>query len=54
VEVEKFTDAIAALVAQLDELRAGRSEQARIASVAITQLQTAELWGVKALTWRGE
>ncbi len=42
---------------QMDELRrtanaAGNGEQARLASVAITEMQTAQMWAVKALTWR--
>jgi hypothetical protein len=28
------------------------SEQKRLASVAITELQTAQMWAVKAVTWR--
>lgn len=28
------------------------AEQKRLASVAITELQTAQMWAVKALTWR--
>lgn len=28
-------------------------EQKRLASVAITELQGAQMWAVKALTWRG-
>lgn len=45
-----FADAID----QMNELReaAGRGEQARLASVAITELQGAQMWAVKALTWR--
>ena len=39
---------------QMDTLRreAGQSEQGRMASVAITHMQTAQMWAVKALTWR--
>lgn len=33
-------------------LKAGHSEQGRIASIAITEAETACLWAVKALTWR--
>lgn len=36
---------------QAPETEAGR-EIARMASVAITELQTAQMWAVKALTWR--
>lgn len=28
------------------------NEQKRLCSVAITELQTAQMWAVKALTWR--
>lgn len=43
------------IIDMLDELRrtanaAGKSEQARCASVAITDAQTAQMWAVKALT----
>lgn len=30
----------------------GGSEQARLFSVAITEAQAAQMWAVKALTWR--
>lgn len=33
-------------------LRVGHGEQGRLASVAITEAQTAQMWAVKALTWR--
>ena len=37
----------------LDKLRAGeRSERARFASVAITEAQGAQMWAVKAVTWK--
>lgn len=29
-----------------------RSEQARLCSVAITEAQTAQMWAVKAITWK--
>ena len=29
-----------------------RSEKARLCSVAITEIQTAQMWAVKALTWK--
>jgi hypothetical protein len=47
---QTFADAID----QMDELRSttGSSEQRRVASVAITELQGAQMWAVKALTWR--
>lgn len=44
----------AAAIDQMHALRedAGRTEQARLASVAITELQGAQMWAVKALTWK--
>lgn len=30
----------------------GECEQARLCSVAITEMQTAQMWAVKAITWR--
>lgn len=32
--------------------QAGDGEQARLASIAITEAQTAQMWAVKALTWK--
>jgi len=48
---QMFADAID----QMKQLRdnAGHSpEQARLASVAITEAQCAQMWAVKALTWK--
>lgn len=44
----------AALIDQLHELRGkgGVSDQPRLASIAITELQGAQMWAVKALTWK--
>lgn len=44
----------ALLIDQMHNLREGTKdpEQKRLASVAITELQTAQMWAVKALTWR--
>lgn len=46
---QRFADAIG----QLHELRnsSDSSEVRRLASVGITELQTAQMWAVKALTW---
>lgn len=43
----------AALIDQMHELRltSDDAEQRRLASVAITEMQTAQMWAVKALTW---
>lgn len=45
-----FADAID----QMSELRrtASGAEQARLASIAITEAQGAQMWAVKALTWK--
>ena len=42
------------LIDEMNDLRATTSsqEQKRLCSVAITELQTAQMWSVKALTWR--
>jgi hypothetical protein len=38
----------------MNNLRASSdsSEQKRLSSVAITEMQTAQMWAVKALTWK--
>lgn len=43
---------------QIDEMNTlrdttGDPEVKRMCSIAITELQTAQMWAVKALTWRG-
>ncbi|MGV0954713.1 MAG: DUF7681 family protein [Fluviibacter sp.] len=47
-----FADAID----QMEELRAATTTtapgQARLASIAITEAQAAQMWAVKALTWK--
>lgn len=47
---QEFAD----LIDRMNNLRASSEspEQKRLASVAITELQTAQMWAVKALTWR--
>jgi len=42
------------LIDQMNELRisSGSPEQKRLASIAITELQAAQMWAVKALTWK--
>ena len=47
--------AYAHIIDHLDELRnrcAKGSEGARLASIAITEAQAAQMWAVKAITWR--
>lgn len=42
------------VIDQMNDLRSNSSsqEQKRLASVAITEMQTAQMWAVKALTWK--
>lgn len=44
----------AKIIDQMNDLRANSTsqEQKRLASVAITEAQTAQMWAVKALTWK--
>lgn len=44
----------ASLIDQMNDLRATSTsgEQKRLASVAITDAQAAQMWAVKALTWK--
>ena len=60
-EVDACKRAFAVVIDQMHELRnnthhsAGLidSEAKRMASIAITEAQTAQMWAVKAITWRG-
>ena len=42
------------LIDEMNDLRinSNSQEQKRLCSVAITELQTAQMWSVKALTWK--
>ena len=56
-EVDTVKRQFAAIIDTLDELRrtagaANRGEMGRLASIAITEAQTAQMWAVKALTWK--
>lgn len=53
-EVTKCKSAYAKLIDEMNDLRAisDSQEQKRLCSVAITELQTAQMWSVKALTWK--
>lgn len=56
-DVDAVKRQYAQIIDMLDELRrtagaANRGEMARIASAAITEAQTAQMWAVKALTWK--
>lgn len=52
--VAKCKQIFADAIDQLDALRKSTQsgEVKRLASVAITEAQTAQMWGVKALTWK--
>lgn len=56
--VHKCKRGFADLIDQMNDLRigliagGGDSEQVRLASVAITEAQTAQMWAVKTITWR--
>lgn len=47
--------AFARVIDQMNDLRNSTDdpEVKRMASVAITEAQTAQMWAVKAITWRG-
>jgi hypothetical protein len=51
--VIKIKQGCADLIDQLDTLRSTTAdgEVKRMCAVAITELQTAQMWGVKAVTW---
>lgn len=52
--VTRCKQGFANLIDQMNFLREGASdpEVKRLCSVAITEAQTAQMWAVKALTWR--
>lgn len=55
--VQKIKETCAAAIDVLNNLReiskgAGNGEEIRMLSVAITEIQTAQMWGVKAVTWK--
>jgi hypothetical protein len=54
--VDQCKRSYAAAIDQLNDLRvsatlSGRAEVARLASIAITEAQTSQMWAVKAITW---
>ena len=53
--VGKCKAEFAATIDRMNDLRnsSDNPEVKRMASVAITEAQTAQMWAVKALTWRG-
>lgn len=52
--VHKCKSGFAALIDQMDALRSTSKspEVRRLASIAITSAQEAQMWAVKALTWK--
>lgn len=52
--VEAIKRKCADLIDEIHELRTNQpnAEVARMASIAITELQTAQMWAVKAATWK--
>ncbi len=52
-KVQKVKELYAEIIDLCNELKgAVPSERARLASVAITEAQTAQMWAVKAVTWK--
>jgi len=54
-EVDRCKQQFANSIDQMHALRSSETstaEQKRLASVAITELQGAQMWAVKALTWK--
>ena len=51
--MDKVKKLYAQVIDKLNELRGEeRNERARLASIAITEAQTAQMWAVKAITWK--
>ena len=56
--VQKIKEQFAAVIDTMDNLRGGGNNEspgpdaARMLSVAITEAQTAQMWAVKAVTWK--
>lgn len=53
-KVQRLKELYAEIIDLCNEEReaVGRSEKARLFSVAITEAQTAQMWAVKAVTWQ--
>jgi len=51
-DVEHIKKLYAQIIDFCNEARNGKSEKARLYSVAITEAQTAQMWAVKAITWK--
>lgn len=52
--VQRIKSLCAELIDEIHELRTNQpnAEIARMASIAITEIQTAQMWAVKAATWQ--
>ncbi len=52
--VDSCKQGFADLIDQLDSIRipTNTAEKNRLLSAAITQIQTAQMWAVKAITWK--
>jgi len=52
-QVDRVKKAYANVIDQLNEMRTpGQSESNRLISIAITEAQSAQMWAVKAITWK--
>lgn len=53
-DVEEMKQMFAYLIDKMDYLRveSNSAEQKRLCSIAITEIQTAQMWAVKARTWQ--
>ena len=52
-EVDSIKEGFAKMIDHLNSLRGSADpEVARMLSIAITEAQTAQMWAVKAVTWR--
>lgn len=56
LDVDDIKRRCADLIDILDGLRksAGDGEKKRMFALAITEIQAGQMWGVKAVTWRGD
>jgi hypothetical protein len=55
-DVQAIKHAYAGIINKLNDMRNGPaiSERARLFSIAITEAQAAQMWAVKAITWKDE
>lgn len=52
-KVQKVKELYAQIIDLCNEIRGeDRNEKSRLLSVAITEAQTAQMWAVKAITWK--